>query len=447
MIQSVLDFDLKRLFSEKSLYFLTFAVIFAISLLNKWLLITWLIITPVFFIFKYGVNDGFLMTLLVYQFRQMCNNQDLCIPITTVPIGQLIYYIVIIVSSFYFILHVNTEKIDRGIFYLLVLFSVYAALSSFVNSSYPIVALFKIILYAIPFIGTICGVSNSKRTDWVNLIFILLCSFMTLNLIFISNNDAYLHSKLELFRGLSAHSNQLGFLCVLFQAIIWTKYNNIDLSTIIISILNLIILCLTMARGQIIAFLILAVIFLLTCKIDIQKKAMLIIFLMIIAVIFSSRLMDIFIEFMNSKYRTSGSNVFSASRGEQFERIMNQFWNNPLTGTGFNVPFIKGVRDSSFYFSLPTEDGNLFFALLCQTGIIGLVLFTLAYGRIFINGKGTLLFFSPILICISEMTFFSTNNVGLLLYFFYAIFINNGVKELFRGNETLCHRIKLQQIQ
>lgn len=434
MIQSILDFDINKLFGTKCLIYLIFSSLFIVSLLNQWVLLGWMIIIPFAFVYKYGLNDGFLLTLLVYQLRQMCNNEILSVPITSVPICQIVYYIVILIISVYFIIHINTERTTVSIIYYLLLFSIYTVISSSINSSYPVVAFFKTFLYIIPFIGILCGISNSQRNDWIDIIFILLCSYFVLNLIFIPNHDAYLHSTRELFRGISAHSNQLGFLCVLFQAIIWTIYKNMNVLTFILTASNFIILYLTMARGQIIAILLLSLIYFLTYNINLQQKAILVVLFLIILVLFHAELMNIFTDIMNSKYKTQSSNAFVVSRQGQFERIFDQFKSNPLMGTGFNVPYVKGLRDTSFYFSLPVEDGNLFFALLCQSGIIGFILFFLAYGRIFINGKGALLFFSPILICISEMTFFSTNNVGILLYFFYAIYISNGVDEHLKRN-------------
>ena len=125
-------------------------------------------------------------------------------------------------------------------------------------------------------------------------------------------------------------------------------------------------------------------------------------------------------EFM---WKNSVDSIFD-SRTEIISDSLKRFELNRLTGTGFMVPYVEGLRDYSLNFNLIVEPGNLIYMLLGDTGIFGLALFALLILAIVIQGKKEDLFLiiAVMLINMGEMVFFSSNNFGVLLYILLAIY-------------------------
>lgn len=125
------------------------------------------------------------------------------------------------------------------------------------------------------------------------------------------------------------------------------------------------------------------------------------------------------------------SDVFS-SRDFLIEKNISRFLSNPFLGTGFNVPYVQGLKDYSFSFDLIVENGSFYSAILGDIGIVGCALFIIAYGVIFKLGfkRGSLiLFLMPFIVTAAEAMFFSTNNMAILFYFSFGIYLANSLED------------------
>ena len=117
------------------------------------------------------------------------------------------------------------------------------------------------------------------------------------------------------------------------------------------------------------------------------------------------------------------------SREDLINENLNRFYENPFIGTGFNVPYVEGVRSFEFSFDLIVENGNFATALLGDIGIIGILIFFLCYYYIFAcgNKRYAVLFIAPFIVSMGEMVFFSTNGCAIVLYFYFAAYLNNPI--------------------
>lgn len=159
----------------------------------------------------------------------------------------------------------------------------------------------------------------------------------------------------------------------------------------------------------------------------------------IITVFFKEHFYTIFYDFIlknsanSNNFDISLQNI-TLSRAEQFQIFTKKFQNNPFLGSGFMVPFVQDYCSWSFSFGLIVESGNLFYAVLGDLGLLGIGLFFMCYGYIFISGDKTngkvLLFITPFLICMGEMVFFSTNNNAIFLYVMLSSYL------VYEGNDT-----------
>ena len=123
--------------------------------------------------------------------------------------------------------------------------------------------------------------------------------------------------------------------------------------------------------------------------------------------------------------KNSQESIFD-SRLEIIENARKRFLQHPLLGTGFMVPFEEGIRNYNLDFSLMVEPGNLFYMLLGDTGIIGLIIFIILFISILKRGKiqNLYLIVAAIAINFGEMAFFSSNNYSILLYYLIAYYIS-----------------------
>ena len=78
-----------------------------------------------------------------------------------------------------------------------------------------------------------------------------------------------------------------------------------------------------------------------------------------------------------------------------------------------------------------SRDGQQVFVMLAFMVLPLVLLFVFTYSLIYIKGDKSMpiLFFAPFLISMGEMAFFSTNSYGLIMYFFIAIYLIDGIKE------------------
>lgn len=394
---------------------------FLLSFIHSYVLIIWLLGLIVVKIFTLK-SEGAVEAFILIQLRSVIN------PGIAVDIGSVsvVKWICVFMLSFYLIL-INLNKIStksKKAIILIIVFATYLALASLLTSSYPLTAVFKVISYAVPFIAIICGV-NATKILWIDKIVFYFGILIVLSVLTIPFSFARLRNG-TFFQGLTNHPNMFGILTALFLASLFYKQDkNFTFITAAVFVLCLVMLWLSRSRTGLLSAMILFLIYVLASNVSTVKKIAITISILLfltILIVFDGELLY---EYFKGFIYKGGDNI-ADSRVDQIETNLSRFLHSPILGTGFNVPYIEGVRTFEFSFDLITENGNLILALLGDTGILGTILFIVCYGYIFRTGKGICLFIAPILISLGEMTFFSTNNIGLLLYLFYAIYLSNG---------------------
>src|SRR5699024_971804 len=128
---------------------------------------------------------------------------------------QSIKWLLIFLISFYLIcsvvkLHERDLNKLKNYLIFFIIYIIYSILSSFIFSNLPIVAIFKIISYAIPFIGVLIGVVYTRNQiswiAWLKRLFSIIV-IVSFPLIFLPLG--YLRNNIS-FQGILNHPNLFG---------------------------------------------------------------------------------------------------------------------------------------------------------------------------------------------------------------------------------------------
>lgn len=408
-------------------------LLFAASCLNSMLLLAWLIIIPIWLIFTYG-KSGAIEFFIYLQFRSLLST-GVAVPIA--GNAAIIKWIVIFGLSFYLLIgrfSWITEEI-KSILNGLLLFSVVVVISSFFVCSYPLVSMFKVFAYIVPFIAIIVGVYQTRQVDYMHMINSIFEILIIGSAFVYPLSIGYMINRS--FQGLFNHPNMLGIMMPMFVAGYFYEKKRITLSCIITTVICFTYVYLSQSRTGMISLLVILIVFLFKQEISLNQKILftvLVALIMVLVLTLDDSVINISRDFL---LKGQKENLF-VSRAGQITNNTTRFLASPIFGTGLNVPYIPGERSYQFTFDLIAENGNLFMALLADTGIIGLISFVLAYFRIFLKGKGNLptIFFAPFLVSLGEMAFFSTNNCAIIYYLYFAIYISD-INQIEEASETL----------
>lgn len=353
---------------------------------------------------------------------------------------QSIKWLLIFLISFYLIcsvvkLHERDLNKLKKYFIFFIIYIIYSILSSFIFSNLPIVAIFKIISYAIPFIGLLIGVVYTRnKISWITWLKWLFSIIVIVSFPLIFLPLGYLRNSIS-FQGILNHPNLFGVFLVLFitlylvsiQQRIKLRKNNVW--NYLLVILGIIMILLTNSRTSLGSTLCILLIFILFCEYKLIKKVL---FFSISSIIMAIMIpnFDILYQFLQDFFLKGGTNILD-SRTDQLGSLMEAYISNPLFGRGFAVPYIS-ERSYTFSFNYVVEPGNLIMAVLAYGGIFGLILFLFFIIKtILFNIKSfttyIILPLSAILVCMGEMVFFSTNNIGIFIYMFLIIYVSEGV--------------------
>lgn len=358
-------------------------------------------------------------------------NPGLAIDIGSV---QNIKWGIIFLCSFYLIF--SFRKIDKdlrvkikSILAPILFFGLYSVVASFITSTLPTVAIFKLISYMIVFLGILIGVYLTKgKLDWLNWISKMFMGIFVFSIPLINNSIGYLTNG-HAFQGITNQPNMLGIILALFFSVLLTK---LQLKKVNHNLFSYLILCaviyieiLTKSRTSLIAMAILLIIYVIFLQTNLMKKALahtIIVLFSIVYLIIDKQILNEIQEFL---YKGQGNILYS--RSAQIEGLLSNFLRNPLFGSGFAVP-VTPFKSYAFSSEYVVEPGNLILSVLSYGGIFGLILFVAYLFKIFRasqkNYRQTIfLFLSPILISMGEMVFFSTNNIGVWCYMLLAIYI------------------------
>ena len=322
------------------------------------------------------------------------------------------------------------KKINPIIFWVLI-YSLYSILASLYSSTLPTLATFKVISYTLPFLGVLIGVLRTYNTfNWIDWLYKLFALLVIVSIPFLKLPVGYLRNG-HAFQALTQQPNTFGIFLVLFIALILTKYSYEQFKYTFyfygLLALSVYFIILSESRTAFISAIILIMIFFFFKNTNRVKKIIIFNFVgvgLILYIVLNQNAFTFFNEFL-MKGQESGDML--VSREDQIERLMNNFYRDPLFGSGFGVPVTR-YKSFSFSFKSAIEPGNLFLAVLSYGGVIGFIFFILYMGKILVSSikyyqYQIYLFLATVLVSMGEMIFFSTNNMAVWLYMFLAIYI------------------------
>lgn len=397
---------------------------FALSCINSTVLMVWLILMPVYMVVRYG-REGAVESFILVQLRSILSSG-----VGAVVTGPASYvkWAVVFLLSFYLLQDIKSvEDVEfKRTTWRIVIFSAFAMLAAWMTSSYPTTASFKVLSYAVPFIAIMVGVFKTPEIDWIRRLTAPLGLLCLGSAVLIGSSVGYLRNGTS-FQGLFIHPNLYGVVLGLFLAGYLHSVNKLSIKSIAVIASVLSLAALTQSRTGLLTAVAVVLIFLLSLDTRAMARiflAVLLIFLVALLVLLDTPVTDAFLSFMQKGH----AGDFFYSRSEQWADSFDRFLSSPILGTGFNVPFSRYTRSYTLSFDLITENGNLILALLGDVGVVGFILFLFAYIKLFRVGRGarTLIFFAPFLVSMGEMTFFSTNNIAIIMYLYFGIYVRDG---------------------
>lgn len=389
---------------------------------------------------------GAIKILNLFTFRTIIN------PGIAVNIGywQSIKWLVLFICSFYLIqtyLKFNDKQKQklRKVIFVLILFSVYNIVSSFLFSNLPTIAIFKLLSYSVICLGILIGIMFTVETyNWLNWMYRMFSFFILFSTPFMLLPVGYLRNGYS-FQGITNQPNMFAIVASLYIALLLTLLPSIKntrkLYVFFMLVITIYMIILSNSRTAFISSSIMIMIYILFVK---NNK--LITSLYYVIYIFCGLIITFstdFFDFINS-FLYKGNVDILYSRSQQLDGLMNSFLKHPLFGNGFAVP-IAPFRSFSFSTEYVVEPGNLVLAVLSYSGVIGFFIFIIYLFEIFLSGR---IFFrrtlylplAVLIINLGEMVFFSSNNIGIWCYMFIGIYICITEKQL---NSLIDKREKL----
>lgn len=417
----------KNIFKNNLFEWVIIFIFFVLSFINQTTLIIFMVFT--FVVILKQKEIGAIKSLNLITLRTVIN-PGFAIGISSF---QYIKLFLIFVYSFYLILAYfklsdEAKKKISKTKYWIILFSIYNIITAFLFSSLPMVAVAKIFSYIFVFIAVLIGIAyTNKYVNWIEWMFKLLFLLIIPSILIINTKIAYLRNGRG-FQGFTNQPNMFGILSVLFIAVTlaYIKIYNKDKNYYLIVALSFFMIILSKSRTSFISSSVIILLYLLFLE---KEK----IFKFILADFFSAFLIisliieqDIIKPFINFMYKHSNNNILS-SRINQVSGLLNNFLERPLFGNGFLVPVLP-YRSFGFSLDYIVEPGNLLLSLLSYSGIIGFIIFSIFILKLILSNKNNLnkliyLPLSTLMISMGEMVFFSTNNIGIWLYMFIAIYV------------------------
>lgn len=383
----------------------------------------------------YSMEDG-VKGLLLIAIRTILNS-SLAINIDSV---QLYKWIVIFALCFIILLHsryINLSRHTSVAILLEIMFCIYICVISIINSSYPTVSIFKCFSYGFVFLSVIVGISGSiEYVNWSRILYQYIGTVMFFSVLMTPTSIAY-YSSAHWFMGVTNHSQMFGIMAALYSSLVLIQImkGNRSFFQYVMLIAVTILTFLSGSRTGMIATVICLAYGYYVEVFKNKKISVLIISVVVVVIVsvwFAEPAKELFRDFilkdtMGSNNADITINAITASRKEQYEMFLQKFNNDRWFGSGFMVPYVPGIQTWAFSFGLIVENGNLFYSILGDLGITGLVLFFCVYGYMLCVGEKKngriILFLAPFLVSMGEMIFFSTNNNAIILYAMLAIYM------------------------
>ncbi len=402
------------------------SVLFAISLVNTFMLIVSTVAALLYLFIKNNAAVGATKGLVFIAIRTIINPG---LSLGYEPVATLKWLIILSLASIIIIFSAFKHPVyNRTFFTLLLVFFVYIIIQSLLFSGYPIVSIFKAFAWFFVFIAVIIAVVNNPEKQWVEYITNYLNSILLFSPLAIVLDIAYLRNG-HAFQGITNQPNMLGIITALAFALnIHLMQRRFNFFRALMLILSVILCILSESRTGVLCITMCFMIYIWFSPISKVARIQLTFLTVLLAfATLSIGYGDSILGFMY-KGRSFGDLLYS--RESQINRAFLKFKQNKWFGSGFMVPFNNGYHSFSFSFDIAIEPGNIIMALLGDLGIVGLLLFSIPYGNLFYNmdRKNLLLFLTPIIASMGEMMFFSTNNIAVIYYILYAVCLVDGSK-------------------
>ncbi len=411
------------IFSQIDFIFLGF---FFISFFHS--ILCTLFYVSLLYYYRYGIK-GCIKVLILATTRGVLNPA-----LARAAAGANLKLLIILLTSVIIIAYAKPKakelkKLNR-IIWAIFIYCLFAAVSSFLFSSYPITAFFKIVSFAVPFIAILKGIAFTYESyDWIEYfcgIFLILFVISFLLIPF----DSFRIVNAD-FQGVFNHVNIFGILAALF--IIAIFQSNIFVGKrkfrfiIILAVLYMIYLSAS-RTGMAIALLVLITNFIMN-KRKVGNKVVFLFYMLCIIFLIYIFLPDNILHSIQQNitefiWKNNSDNLWD-SREQLIEIAKQKYEAHPLFGSGFMIPYIPGEWNLGLYLGLQVEPGNIFWSVLGDTGIIGCILFIVLLLTICLQGKLSDIYImvGTIGINMGEMDLFSSNNISVILYFLMALYI------------------------
>ena len=348
--------------------------------------------------------------------------------------GSVLKLSVILIASFFIFINTiresNRKFMVDSVLGSALAFAVFAVFASFLNSSYPITAAFKIISFIVPFIAILVGVNETKEYPWKEYFVLFFGILFAISLLMVPfarfrivNYD---------FQGIFNHVNLFGIVGALYVAVLLysDELKKHPLIRTVALILMLVMIYLSASRTGLFSALF-AIAFYYAFGEESKKAKIVVISMTALLFLFFilaekttlvSNVSGLINDFI---YKSNTKNIL-ASRQETLAIAKEKYENSKLFGSGFMVPWIKNFTNYGMSFNLIVEPGNLIWAILGDTGIIGMILFALLVISIFLKGdkRNVFLLVTAFSINMGEMVFFSSNNMAILVWLLIALYLS-----------------------
>lgn len=401
--------------------------LYILSFFHTTLLIgVWLCLS-VYLSFRYGA-DGAVKSLVLIAIRSVINPG---VAVTVDSVSMIKWGFLFSLSVFIFLRKKTTfDKHLVRLLILLLTYCLYLIVSSFITGSYPVISLFKVVSWAFIFFAIIYAIWDEDGERWSSFLFYIMSLMVIMSIFFLPTRIGFLRNGRG-FQGLINHPNLFGLLCAFCFSLSLAQKNVGRIQKLIIMSLCCLCAVLSQSRASVFSIFIVVAFFIFTSKLHPADKLM---SLFVASIIFGGLYLVLILNDPSRSgsvfkfvYKGHMDNILY-SRSGQLDVLSENFKAHPFLGCGFMTKYIEGTRSMELSFSQNFEPGNLVLFLLGHTGMIGTVLFFLLFGNIYTltPNDWRLLYYTPFLLSLGEMIFFSSNSIAILYYVIFAICFKPG---------------------
>lgn len=407
-------------------------IFFTLSLINVPLFLLSLLMSVILIFKQRGLGILKLIIILVFRYV-LSEGLDNLSDTALVPVFK--YFMLLGIAPLYLIYNYKILMEDKFFIKFLKITSstmILFIFISFIGTDYYVMSFLKTLNYFVPLLIIVSLITliseKEKFLFWFSNIFkIMIC----ISLLLIKSPIGYLRNGFS-FQGILNHPNLFGIILVLGILTILIEMavkNKISIMNIIIVLLGVYELILSNSRTSLLSFVVCLIIFFMFSNIKKSIKIISIITTFLIGIlVYIIPTTNNFIT--NYIQKGQNSDEILLSRYGQIDNTLYVLQNSPVFGIGFGIPVNRTSLELN---SFTYEAGNLFFGLLSYVGILGLCIyiFYLIY-VIFIqksiNNLMLSLFLGSILINMGELVMFSSNNVGIICYVIWGIYIQESMR-------------------